>query len=80
MAQIFKQQPGGDEETPDVHIVMEVNPKHSVFDVLKKAHEDGDSDKVSKYTGILYDQALLVEGLPIDNPLEFSQAIASLMQ
>ncbi len=80
MAQIFKQQPGGDAETPDVHIVMEVNPKHSVFDVLKKAHEDGDSDKVSKYTGILYDQALLVEGLPIDNPLEFSQAIASLMQ
>ena len=80
MAQIFKQQPGGDEETPDVHIVMEVNPKHSVFDVLKKAHEDGDSDKVSKYTGILYDQALLVEGLPIDNPLEFSQAIASLMK
>lgn len=80
MAQIFKQQPGGDEETPDVHIVMEVNPKHSVFDVLKKAHDDGDSEKVTKYTGILYDQALLVEGLPIDNPLEFSQAIASLMK
>ncbi len=80
MAQIFKQQPGGGEETPDVHIVMEVNPKHPVFETLKKANDDGDAEKVSKYTGILYDQALLVEGLPIDNPLEFSQAIASLMR
>ena len=80
MAQIFKQQPGGDEETPDVHIVMEVNAKHPIFDTLKKANEGGDSEKVKKYTGILYDQALLVEGLPIDNPLEFSQAITSLMQ
>ena len=80
MAQIFKQQPGGDEETPDVHIIMEVNAKHPVFETLKKAQEAGEADKVKKYTGILYDQALLVEGLPIDNPLEFSQAITSLMQ
>ena len=80
MAQIFKQQPGGDIETPDVHIVMEVNPKHDVFETLRKAQEAGDSEKVEKYTNILYDQALLVEGIPIEDPLKFSQAISSLMK
>ncbi len=80
MAQIFKSQPGSAEEMPDLHIIMEVNTKHPVFETLKAANESGDDEKVKKYTGILYDQALLVEGLPIDNPLEFSQAIASLMK
>lgn len=80
MAQIFKQQPGGEEEMPDLHIIMEVNPKHPVFETLQKAQKDGDSDKVEKYTEILYDQALLVEGIPIDDPLKFSQAISSLMK
>lgn len=80
MAQIFKQQPGGEEEMPDIHIIMEVNPKHEVFKTLQEAQKSGDEEKVQKYTDILYDQALLVEGLPIDDPLKFSQAIASLMK
>ncbi len=81
MAQIFKHQPGGaDEEVPDIHIVMEVNPKHEVFETLRSAQESGDTEKIEKYTKILYDQALLVEGLPIDDPLKFSQSIASLMK
>ncbi|WP_251212878.1 molecular chaperone HtpG [Adlercreutzia murintestinalis] len=79
MAEVLKHQPGN-EEAPTAQVVMEVNAKHPVFEVLKAAHEAGDTDKVSSYTGILYDQAMLVEGLPIDDPLAFAQAVSALMK
>lgn len=78
MAQMFKHQPGN-EEAPEAHVIMEVNDKHPIFEVLKSANESGDKEKVSEYTDILYDQALLVEGLPIDDPLGFAQRISKLM-
>ena len=68
------------EETPKSHRVLEVNTKHPIFGTLKAAHAAGDDDKVKLYTGILYDQALLVEGMPVDDPLAFSQAVCSLMK
>lgn len=81
MAQMFKQQPhGADEELPDVHIIMEVNPKHPVFTTLKESFKAGDKDKVATYSRILFDQAMLLEGLPIDDPLRFSEEITSLMK
>ncbi len=80
MAQMLKSQPGNQEGAPEAQVVMEVNAKHAVFDVLKAAQEAGDADKVRTYTSILYDQAMLVEGLPIDDPLAFAQAISELMR
>lgn len=79
MAQMLKAQPGSQEGVPEAQVVMEVNAKHPVFEVLKAAQEAGDADKVRTYTGILYDQAMLVEGLPIDDPLAFAQAVSALM-
>ncbi len=60
--------------------VLELNASHPVFEVLQKAQEAGDADKVASYTNLLYDQALLVEGLPVDDPVAFSQAICALMK
>ncbi len=60
--------------------VLEVNAKHEVFDVLKDAQAAGDADKVKLYTEILYDQALLMEGLPIDDPVAYAQAVTKLMK
>ena len=60
--------------------VLEVNAKHEVFDVLKAAQEAGDADKVKLYTEILYSQALLMEGLPIDDPVAYAQAVTKLMK
>ncbi|MDO4289643.1 MAG: molecular chaperone HtpG [Eggerthellaceae bacterium] len=80
MAQMFKQNAVGSDETPDLHVIMEVNAKHPVFDTLRAAHAAGDADKVKTYTGILYDQAMLVEGLPIEDPLAFTQAVSALMK
>ena len=59
--------------------VLELNAKHPVFDTLKAAHEAGDNDKIRLYADLLYNQALLVEGMPIDDPVAFAQNVAKLM-
>ena len=60
--------------------VLEVNASHPIFEVLKKAQKKGDAEKVASYTDLLYNQALLVEGLPVEDPVAFSQKICELMK
>ena len=60
--------------------VLELNPNHTVFAALKAAHAAGDTDKVSKYAELLYDQALLIAGLPIEDPVAYAQLVCGLMQ
>ncbi|MEY8339932.1 molecular chaperone HtpG [Adlercreutzia muris] len=79
MVQVLKSQPGAD-DLPDLHLVLEVNAKHPVFATLQAAHEAGDDGKVRTYAGLLFDQALLVEGIMPENPLAFAQAVAELMK
>ena len=57
--------------------VLEINPAHPVFAVLAKLGTD--DARVAKYANLLYDQALLIEGLPIEDPVAFSNAICELM-
>lgn len=59
--------------------VLELNTDHPVFEVLKAAQEAGDNEKVARYARMLYNQALLVEGMPIEDPVEFAKDIANLM-
>ena len=47
---------------------------------LKAAHAAGDTDKVAKYAELLYDQALLIAGLPIEDPVAYAQLVCGLMQ
>ena len=58
--------------------VLEINPDHPVFNSLKNAFEN-DKDKLEKYSKLLYDQALLIEGMPVDDPVEFSNLVSELM-
>lgn len=58
--------------------VLEVNTRHAVFQSLKAAFEH-DKEKLELYTNLLYNQALLIEGLPIDDPIRFSNDICKLM-
>ena len=60
--------------------VLELNPNHTVFTALKAAHAAGDTDKVAKYAELLYDQALLIAGLPIEDPVAYAQRVCGLMQ
>lgn len=58
--------------------VLEINIDHHVFDTLKSAFEN-DKEKLKLYTNLLYNQALLIEGLPIEDPVEFTNNICKLM-
>ncbi|OEF99972.1 molecular chaperone HtpG [Vulcanibacillus modesticaldus] len=58
--------------------VLEININHDVFKALKDAYES-DQDKFNLYTDLLYNQALLIEGLPIEDPVEFTNNISKLM-
>ena len=60
--------------------VLELNPNHTVFAALKAAHAADDTDKVAKYAELLYDQALLIAGLPIEDPVAYAQLVCGLMQ
>ena len=58
--------------------VLEINAHHEVFQSLKHAFEK-DKEKLSLYTNLLYNQALLIEGLPIQDPVEFTNDICKVM-
>lgn len=77
MEKILAQGPDG--EDVKSQRVLEVNAKHPVFEVLKEAQASGDADKVKLYADLLYNQALLVEGMPIEDPVAFANAVAKLM-
>ena len=59
--------------------VLEINPDHEIFGKLQSLSKSGDKDKLGKYAKLLYDQALLIEGMSIENPVEFSNLICDLM-
>jgi molecular chaperone HtpG len=59
--------------------ILEINTNHHVFKALKAAFDLDDQPKVELYTNLLYNQALLIEGLPVQDPVAFSNNICELM-
>ncbi len=76
MEKVLNTMPNAEEVHADK--VLELNPNHPVFEKLKSAFKD-DSEKFNLYTDLLYDQARLIEGLPIEDPVEFANKITKLM-
>lgn len=60
--------------------VLEINAQHSIFKTLQEAQKENDTDKIKQYTNILYNQALITEGLPIEDPAAYAQAVCDLMK
>lgn len=58
--------------------ILEINPDHELFHAIKKIHEKKDQS-IADYATILYHQALLIEGLPIEDPSEFTQSLIKMM-
>ena len=79
MEKILSQMPEGGEDIKSQR-VLEVNAQHPIFATLKAAQEAGDADKVACYASLLYSQALLVEGMPLEDPVAFANDIAKLMK
>jgi molecular chaperone HtpG len=59
--------------------ILEINASHGVLKALKRAYER-DKKAVKQYAQVLYDQALLMDGLPIDDPVAFSNAVCKLIE
>lgn len=58
--------------------VLELNAEHPIFKKLCALQAEG-SDKVSTYADILYTQALLIEGMPVDDPVAYANAVCNLL-
>lgn len=77
MEKILNSMPNNQEIKADK--ILEINTNHDVFKALKSAFE-GDKEKLDLYTNLLYTQALLIEGLPINDPVEFTNDICKIMK
>ncbi|MCK6206994.1 molecular chaperone HtpG [Bacillus infantis] len=67
-----------DSQNVQAEKILEINPNHEVFASLQNAFAN-DKEKLALYTNLLYNQALLIEGLPISDPVEFTNDICKVM-
>ena len=74
MEKVLAQMPDANNQVKAKRI-LELNSDHPLIDALSKV----DSTKVSNYAKLLYNQALLIEGFTIEDPIEFSNSMAQLM-
>ena len=58
--------------------ILEINPNHEIFKAIETLYESG-SDEVGKYAKLLYSQALLIEGIMLEDPVEFANLMCELM-
>ncbi len=79
MEKYFAQMPGTPESAMKSSRVLELNPEHPVFESMKSSFDLGDKDKAAKYAEILYNQALLIAGLPIEDATAYCDLVCSLM-
>ncbi|WP_334073395.1 MULTISPECIES: molecular chaperone HtpG [Paenibacillus] len=76
MEKVLNAMPSGQDVKADK--VLEINVGHEVFQSLKDAFEQ-DKEKLGLYTNLLYNQARLIEGLPVEDPVEFTNNICKVM-
>ena len=78
MEKVLKNMPGNDGVKSEK--ILEINENHSVFAALKQTMADGNSEKLALYAGILYEQARLIEGLSVEDPIAYAKAVCSLLK
>lgn len=78
MAKILRKMPGAEMSAPDASVVLEINMNHPLSEKLSSLFES-DKEKLAKYAKIIYGEACLISGVPLDNPKEFTSLISELM-
>lgn len=78
MEKILKAMP--DNMGQDIHAekILEINTGHQMFEKIKNAY-DNDKEKLRKLSNVLYNQALLIEGLQIEDPVQYANDVYELM-
>lgn len=78
MEKVLSQMPDGNPMGMKATRILEINPNHAIFGALQSLYEK-DKEAVKEYASLLYDQALLMEGFEIKDPIAFSNKICELM-
>ena len=78
MEKVLNSMPNAAENKVKAERALEINASHPIFEKLRSLFET-DKDKLAEYTKILYAQATLIEGMPVENPVELSNMICELM-
>lgn len=73
MEKLMNKQPGGQELHAER--VLELNASHPIFTKLKNA----DAEQLKKLAEVLYTQALLIEGMPVEDPVAYANAVCDLI-
>ncbi|MCP4146948.1 MAG: molecular chaperone HtpG [bacterium] len=77
MEQLLK---GANQITSKASKILELNHKHKLFEVLEKLHKaNPNSDKIKNVSNLLFNQAMLIEGYELEDPVEFSRLMANLL-
>ncbi len=76
MEKVLNAMPAGQEVK--AQRVLEINAGHPIFNTLKKLYAE-DQEKLKIYSNLLYTQAMLIEGMSIEDPVAFSNQICDLM-
>lgn len=77
MEKVLKMMP--DSQNVKADKILEINTNHEMFAAIKKAFEE-DKDKLKMYSNLLYNQALLIEGLPVEDPVQFANDVCQLIK
>lgn len=78
MEKVLNSMPQNADKQVKAEKALELNGSHPIFEKLKALYES-DKDMLTKYTKLLYSQALLIEGISIEDPVELSNMICDLM-
>lgn len=78
MEKVLSAMPDGNPYGMKAARILEINPNHDIFKALQKVYRE-DKEAVKDYADILLQQALLIEGFPIEDPMEFSKKICDFM-
>lgn len=78
MEKVLSNMPDGNPMGMKATKILEINPNHPIFEALQNVYEK-DKEAVKDYASLLYDQALLMEGFEIEDPIAFSNKICDLM-
>ena len=76
MERVMNQMPMGNQFKADK--ILEINPHHDIFKAIENVY-NSDLDSVGKYAELLYSQALLIEGIKLEDPVKFSNLMCELM-
>ncbi|MCF7924094.1 MAG: molecular chaperone HtpG [Candidatus Izimaplasma sp.] len=78
MEKVMEQLPGDKSKSAKAQKILEINPQHELFQAINQLYKDNSTD-LDDYASVLYNQALLIEGLKIEDPVDFSNKMVKIL-